>query len=45
MAQMISTYTTDEQRRNHHATAGYASAATESPTTLKVQGGSEIEFF
>jgi methyl-accepting chemotaxis protein len=41
MAQMVSTYTTDEQRRNHHV-----SADTATPTpTLKVQGGSDVEFF
>ncbi len=40
MAQMVSTYTTDEQRRNHQATAGSVPAP-----TLKVQGGSDIEFF
>lgn len=41
MAQMVSTYTTDEQRRNHQTTAGSSVPA----PTLKVQGGSEIEFF
>jgi methyl-accepting chemotaxis protein len=40
MAQMVSSYTTDEQRRNHQATAGSVPAP-----TLKVQGGSDIEFF
>jgi methyl-accepting chemotaxis protein len=40
MAQMVSTYTTDEQRRNHQTTAGSVPAP-----TLKVQGGSDIEFF
>lgn len=44
MAQMVSTYTTDEQRRNHQVSAGQAGAHP-SPTTLKVQGGAEIEFF
>lgn len=41
MAQMVSTYTTDEQRRNHHSSAAASNAA----GTLKVQGGSDIEFF
>lgn len=45
MAQMVSSYTTDEQRRNHQSSAGHAIAATAPPATLKVQGGSEIEFF
>ena len=40
MAQMVSTYTTDEQRRNHQANAPSAP-----PATLKVQGGQDIEFF
>jgi methyl-accepting chemotaxis protein len=40
MAQMVSSYTTDEQRRNHHVSAGAAPAP-----TLKVQGGSDVEFF
>jgi methyl-accepting chemotaxis protein len=40
MDRMISSYTTDEQRRNHQATAGNVPAP-----TLKVQGGSDIEFF
>jgi methyl-accepting chemotaxis protein len=40
MEQMVSSYTTDEQRRNHQATAGSVPAP-----TLKVQGGSDIEFF
>lgn len=40
MAQMVSTYTTDEQRRNHQITAGSDPAP-----TLKVQGGSDVEFF
>jgi hypothetical protein len=40
MAQMVSSYTTDEQRRNHQTTAGSVPAP-----TLKVQGGSDIEFF
>lgn len=46
MAQMVSTYTTDEQRRNHHqSSAGQASTASAPSATLKVQGGSDIEFF
>lgn len=40
MAQMVSSYTTDEQRRNHRVTAG-----SEPAPTLKVQGGSDVEFF
>ncbi|HEY5758667.1 MAG TPA: methyl-accepting chemotaxis protein [Steroidobacter sp.] len=40
MAQMVSSYTTDEQRRNHHVSPGSAPAP-----TLKVQGGSDVEFF
>ncbi len=45
MAQMVSTYTTDEQRRNHQASANHATTANAPSATLKVQGGSEIEFF
>jgi methyl-accepting chemotaxis protein len=45
MAQMVSTYTTDEQRRNHLSSASHASTASAAPTTLKVQGGSDVEFF
>jgi methyl-accepting chemotaxis protein len=41
MAQMVSTYTTDEQRRNHHVSASSSAPA----PTLKVQGGSDVEFF
>lgn len=40
LAQMVSTYTTEEQRRNHRTIA-----ASEPPATLKVQGGQDIEFF
>ncbi len=45
MAQMASTYTTDEQRRNHQASASPQDTTSEPPATLKVQGGSDIEYF
>jgi methyl-accepting chemotaxis protein len=45
MAQMASTYTTDEQRRNHQASTGQPATGGEPPAPLKVQGGSDIEFF
>ena len=45
MAQMVGTYTTDEQRRNHHSSAAQTSTASAPPATLKVQGGSDVEFF
>lgn len=45
MAQMASTYTTDEQRRNHQSSAAQASPASGPPATLKVEGGPDVEFF
>ncbi|MBL8268458.1 methyl-accepting chemotaxis protein [Steroidobacter sp.] len=44
MAQMVSSYTTDEQRRNHQA-SGSSNEVGAAPVTLKVQGGQDIEFF
>lgn len=45
MSQMASTYTTEEQRRNHQESAHPQETTSEPPATLKVQGGSDIEYF
>ncbi|WP_322110930.1 methyl-accepting chemotaxis protein [Steroidobacter gossypii] len=45
MTQMINTYTTDEQRRNHQSGISHTGPVNEPTGTLKVQGGSDIEYF